>query len=307
MEIIADTTDFFLTRETAVAIGKFDGIHIGHRRLLNEIGAGKKKELSACVFTFDPPPSVVFGTGDGRELTTRQEKRALFERMGVDILIEYPLNKESAAVSPEFFVRDILARRMNARLIAAGEDVSFGDKGLGNAKLLESMAKECCFEVKLIDKVKLDDCEISSTLVRKQIELGNMPLAEKLLGMPYTIMGRVEHGKRLGRTIGMPTINVLPPASKLLPPNGVYYSSVLYNGRRYRSISNVGYKPTVSSERVLGVESYLYDFHEEIYGAPVEVSLYAFKRPEQKFSGIEELKAQMGRDIAEGAVWKRAE
>ena len=119
MEIIADTTDFFLTRETAVAIGKFDGIHIGHRRLLNEIGAGKKKELSTCVFTFDPPPSVVFGTGDGRELTTRQEKRVLFERMGVDILIEYPLNKESAAVSPEFFVRDILARRMNARLIGS--------------------------------------------------------------------------------------------------------------------------------------------------------------------------------------------
>ena len=305
MEIIADTTQFYLEIDTAVAIGKFDGLHIGHRRLLDEILEQKQNGLAACVFTFDPAPAVLFGASDGRELMTREEKRTQLERMGVDILVEFPLSYQTAAMEPEEFISEILTKQMNVRFIAAGTDLSFGAKGRGNAELLKTMAGEFDYQVKTIDKVKFGDREISSTYVREQGENGDLLLAERLLGRPYTIMGTVVHGNRIGRTLGMPTVNVIPPENKLMPPCGVYYSSVWHRGKRYRAISNVGYKPTVTNERVMGVEAYIYDFHEEIYGEEIEICLHEFKRPERKFDSLNELKEQLARDIKAGADWNR--
>lgn len=305
MEVIVGTTDFLIEKETAVAIGKFDGVHIGHRRLLEEILEQKKKGLAACVFTFDPPPAVLFGWSDDKELTTREEKRNFFERIGVDILIEFPLTIESAAIPPVVFAEEILAKQLNARFIAAGTDLSFGAKGAGNAELLRSLGPTLGFEVKTIDKVCIRGMEVNSTYIREQVQKGNMELVEEFLGMPYTLMGKVVHGNRIGRTIGFPTVNLLPQENKLLPPNGVYYSAVLYKGKKYSAISNIGYKPTVSNECMIGVESYLYDFDRDIYEEDIEVQLYAFKRPEQKFESLEELKAQLGRDIREGKDYRK--
>ena len=304
MQIIAGTTQFELNRETAVAIGKFDGLHVGHRRLLDEILLQKQCGLAACVFTFDPPPAVLFGKGDGKELMTREEKRIFLERMGVDVLIEFPLTLETAAMQAVEFVETLLAKQMNARMIAAGRDLSFGAGGKGDAALLMKLAPKYGYQVKIIDKVRFGEMEISSTYVRSQVEKGNMQLAAQLLGMPYPIVGEVVHGNRIGRTIGMPTVNLLPPENKLLPPCGVYYSGVLYAGKYYRAISNVGYKPTVTSKQVLGVETYLYDFNEEIYGEEIQVNLLAFKRSECKFDSLEQLKAQMEEDIRMGASWR---
>ena len=303
MEIITDTKKMNLNRETAVAIGKFDGLHLGHRRLLHEILDQKQKGLAACVFTFDPAPAVLFGHSDGRELMTKEEKRTILERMGVDILIEFPLTMQTAAIPAETFVAEILVKQMHVRFIAAGTDLSFGAGGKGDAALLKEMGKDCDFQVKTIEKVRLGEQEISSTYVREQLEAGNLMLVERLLGRPYTITGTVVHGNRLGRTLGMPTVNLLPQASKLMPPCGVYYSSVLYQGKRYRAISNVGYKPTVTDERVMGVETYLYDFLSDIYGEEIEVCLHEFKRPEKKFRCLDDLKEQLMQDINEGAIW----
>lgn len=300
MEIITNTTDFYLNRETAVAIGKFDGIHMGHRRLLEEILAQRRNGLAACVFTFDPAPSVLFGLSDGKELTTTEEKRRLFEQMGVDILIEFPLTYETAAIAPEDFVTNVLLERMNTRFVAAGKDLSFGNRGAGNAELLTRMGQAHNFHVQIIDKIMMQDTEVSSTYIRSLVEKGDMKTATLFLGMPYTIMGTVCHGNRIGRTLGFPTVNLLPGENKLLPPNGVYYSKVCRNGVEYKAISNVGYKPTVTEERVLGVESYLYDFSDEIYDQTIEVSLLEFKRPEQQFAGLDELRGQLQKDIAEG-------
>lgn len=300
MEIIVGTTEFMLEKETAVAIGKFDGVHIGHRRLLEEILEQKKNGLAACVFTFDPPPAVLFGSPDVKELTTREEKRSLFERMGVDILIEFPLTVESAAMQPDTFAREILAKQMNARFIAAGTDLSFGAKGAGNAALLQALSPELGFEVKTIEKVCIEGREVNSTYIRELLKEGNMEQVERFLGMPYTVMGTVVHGNQIGRTLGFPTVNLLLPENKLLPPNGVYYSAVLFKGKKYRSISNVGCKPTVTDEKVMGLESYLYDFEQEIYDEPIEVYLYAFKRPEQRFGSLDALKAQLQTDIRDG-------
>ena len=304
MEIISNTTDFYLEKETAVAIGKFDGVHIGHRRLLEEILSCRRKGMAACVFTFDPAPAVLFGQSDGRELTTREEKRLLFERMNVDILIEFPLTLETAAMSPKTFVTEILAKQMNTRFIAAGNDLSFGARGEGNAELLRKMAPELGFTVRTIDKVCLNGQEVSSTYVRNRVESGDLVLAEKLMGMPYMVVGKVVQGRQIGRTLGFPTVNILPGEGKLLPPNGVYYSSVRYNGRSYRAISNVGCKPTVTDEHIMGVESYLYDFDRNIYGENIEVYLHEFRRPEQRFEDVESLKKQLEKDISAGADWR---
>ena len=303
MEIIANTTEFYLNKDTAVAIGKFDGVHMGHRRLLEEIVEQKKNGLSACVFTFDPAPAVLFGLSDGKELTTREEKRYLFEHMGVDILIEFPLTVETAGIAPEEFVTEILLKRMNTRFLAAGSDLSFGKNGVGNAELLKRMGEEYDFRIQIIEKVLMDNVEISSTYIRSLVEKGQMQRAEAFLGMPYTICGKVAHGNALGRTIGFPTVNLIPPENKLLPPSGVYYSQVFWQGKKYKAISNVGYKPTVTDEKVMGVESYLYDFQEEIYEEEIEVRLLQFKRPEQHFADIEALKEQLQRDIAAGRVY----
>jgi len=297
VEIIAGTTDFLLKKETAVAIGKFDGVHIGHRRLLEEIIARKDKGLAACVFTFDPAPAVLFGQSDGKELTTKDEKRELLERIGVDILIEFPLDFTSAAMPPQVFAEEILAKQMNAGFIAAGTDLTFGAGGSGNAGMLSDMGRNLGFGVKTIEKVRIDGLEVSSSLIRNCVENGDMVLAERLLGIPYPIMGKVKHGSRIGRTLGFPTVNLAPDAGKLLPPNGVYASDVIYRGKKYNAISNVGFKPTVAAEPVMGVETYMYDFENEIYDEDIEVYLKEFKRPEKKFENIDALREQLDTDI----------
>ncbi len=304
MKIIANTTDFYLDRETAVAIGKFDGVHIGHRRLLSEILEQKKNGLAACVFTFNPTPAVLFGLSDGKELTSQEEKRVLFEQMGVDILIEFPLTQSTAATSPEKFVTEILLDRMKTRFVAAGYDLSFGCKGAGNAAFLQEQGREKGFAVKIVDKIKVRGIEVGSTYIRTLVENGEMGIAEEFLGAPYFIRGKVVHGNRIGRTLGFPTVNLLPDDSKLLPPNGVYSSRVVIGEEEYRAITNIGYKPTVTQERILGVESYIYDFSRDIYEEEVEVRLCEFQRPERQFANLEELKEQLQEDIRKGARHK---
>jgi len=222
----------------------------------------------------------------------------------VDILIEFPLTLESAAMPPEMFAEEVLAKRMNVRFVAAGRDLSFGAGGKGNAELLCRMGPELGFAVKTIDKVCLDGREVSSTLVRGRVESGDLAGAEKLMGMPYLVAGTVTTGRKLGRTLGFPTVNILPPGNKLLPPNGVYYSSVRHGGKVYRAISNVGCKPTIAAGEAMSVESFLYDFDREIYGEEIQVSLHQFRRPERRFESVEALKGQLEQDIAAGREWR---
>ena len=302
MHIIENTTEFQLDRPGAVAIGKFDGIHLGHQKLIQKIIEQKAKGYLATVFTFDTSAAAFFG-GEEKELTTREEKRIVFEKMGVDVLIEFPLNRETAATEPVEFVQRYLVSQMQVAYICAGTDLSFGRRGAGNYELLQQYADSYGYQVELIDKVRMDGEEVSSTRVREAVRTGQMEAAARMLGTPYSVSGTVEHGRRLGRTIGMPTANLLPEQDKLLPPNGVYYSKVLMGGRIYRSITNIGCKPTVSENHIMGVETYLYDFAGDIYGKDITVQLLAFRRPEMKFDGVDSLKAQMQKDIAAGQIF----
>lgn len=300
MKIISGTTEFQLNNDTAVVIGKFDGIHKGHQKLIGEILRQKEKGLLACVFSFDPAPAVYFGKSDGKELLDRDEKRELLEQMGVDVLIEFPMNEMTAAMEPEVFAKEVLAGRLRAKFVAAGTDLSFGAGGKGNRILLERMGELYGFGVVTIQKVMDGSKEVSSTYIRELLENGDLAKVRELSGRPYEIRGIVSHGKKLGRTIGMPTANLIPSPHKLLPPPGVYYSTVQYDGKEYRAISNIGYKPTVSDQKLLGIESYLFDFSGQIYGEPIRVILHEFRRPEQRFESLEELKNQLKEDLLAG-------
>lgn len=299
MRIIENTTEFHLEEKSAVALGKFDGIHLGHRKLLERALAKKKRGLQAVVFTFDTSAAAFFG-GEEKELSTREEKRQAFAAMGVDVLIEFPLNRETAAIEPEAFVSRYLAGQLRMACLCAGPDVSFGRGGLGDYAFLKAREGVYGYQVELIEKVQAAGSEVSSTRVREAVRAGRMGEAASMLGAPYRVGGRVVHGRKLGRTLGMPTANVSPDGQKLLPPNGVYFSNVLLDGKSCPGISNVGYKPTVSTERVLGVETYLYDFDDEIYDRQIAVELLSFRRPEQTFDGVEALRLQVQADIAAG-------
>ena len=287
MQIIENDAAFQLDKPSAVAIGKFDGIHRGHQSLLQRVLEQKEKGLQAVVFTFAPSPAALFSGEDIPELTTKREKRKLFGDMGIDVLIEFPLNFTTAATEPEEFVEKILAEQMKTAYIAAGEDLSFGKKGRGDAALLRRMAGRFGYRTEIIEKVCLEGVEISSSYVREVIRIGDMEKAERLIGEAYSVCGVVAHGKKLGRRLGMPTVNLLPEKEKLLPPYGVYFSEVSVGERVYKGTTNIGCKPTVNDEMQAGVETYLYDFAQDIYGREITVRLFSFHRPEKKFDSVE--------------------
>ena len=299
MIIIENTTEFHLENKSAVALGKFDGIHLGHRRLLDRVLEQKKRGLQTVVFTFYTSAASFFG-GETKELSTREEKRDMFARLGVDVLIEFPLNRETAATDPADFVTRYLAGQMRTAYLCAGSDISFGKGGAGDYALLADLSETCGYRVELIDKVRVDGEEVSSTRVRQAVRAGEMEKVSAMLGMPYRVGGKVVHGRQLGRKLGMPTANLLPDERKLLPPNGVYYSRAELGEKTYRGISNVGYKPTVSEEKVLGVETYLYDFTGEVYDRDMTVALLSFRRAERAFENVEALRRQIEADVEAG-------
>ena len=297
MLIISETTEFHIEGKNAVAIGKFDGIHLGHKKLLDIILQQKKDGLKSVVFTFDPPPEEFFTGSQIPQLFTRLEKRTAFEEMGIDVLIEFPLTAETAATPPEDFVRRILVKQIGADFIAAGTDVSFGDKGRGDRHLLRNLSKEIGYELNLIDKVRVDGEEVSSTRVRNHVADGDMPMVKRLLGYNYSVSGTVQHGRHIGHTIGVPTVNIIPPSNKLLPPYGVYASRVYLEDKIYDGMTNIGRKPTISDKEKVGVETFIYDFSGDAYGKFTKVELLKFVRPEMKFGSIDELKEQIKSDL----------
>lgn len=303
MQIIDSMEQLYIEEDTAVAIGKFDGIHLGHKALLREILDAKKRGLKAAVFTFYPLPAVVFGQKEEdfptsfQSLSTRTEKRRYLEEAGIDYLVEYPLNLTTAAIDPADYIASILVERMRAKLVAAGPDLSFGRQGKGDFALLSRYAGEYHYEARQIEKVGVGGKEISSTRVREAVERGDMKTARVCLGSWYSVEGIVLHGTEIGRTIGFPTLNLVPEKEKLLPPFGVYHSQVEIEGAWYPAVTNIGRKPTVHDGEEVTVETFAFHYQGQAYGLLARVELMEYVRAERKFSGKEELSEQIRQDV----------
>ncbi len=305
MQIITGTREFQIEEPTVVTIGKFDGRHKGHQKLLREMMKFREqKGFRLAVFTFDMAPAGVVTGKPMTVITTNQERRNNMEKIGVDYLVEYPFDQETARTSPEDFVKIILAGKMNMKAIVAGPDCKFGHKGAGNAVLLRSLSAEYGYETVIIEKEQADHRDISSTYVREELDQGHIEKVNELLGEPYAIHGIVVHGNHIGGSrLGFPTANILPPKEKHLPRFGVYVSRVLVGDRYYAGVTNVGRKPTIEGEYPAGVETFILGLEEDLYGRNIEIQLLCFVRPEQKFDSMEELRDRISRDKAFAAEY----
>lgn len=292
MEIIKGLD--FKIENSAVSLGKFDGFHRGHRLLLDRILEHPK--LHATVFTFD-------GILNGKQIYLEEEKRSLLERLGVEREVLFPFSEKTRSMTPETFIREMLVERMDAKLICVGEDFHFGKDRRGDVDMLSKYAPQYGYELCVFPKIKEDGEVISSTRIRGELAQGRIEKANRLLGDPYFVRGEVVHGNALGRTIGMPTANLLPGEQKLLPAYGVYATRVEADGKIYGGVTNVGVKPTVGADRA-NVETTLLHFDGDLYGKQITVYFLEFLRPEQRFDSLEELKAQMSRDKAKAEkIW----
>ena len=299
MEYIHGTEDFKLERSSAVTLGKFDGVHLGHQKLISIVKEKAEEQgLLSVMFTFDRIPLSICPQKNQHFLSTNSERRMLCENYGIDVEVEYPFTTTLMNMEPEEFVSDILINKLKAKVIVVGTDYCFGRDRSGNVEFLISNAAKYGYETIVVEKEKFQDKDISSTYVREELKLGHMETVNVLLNRPYSITGIVAKGNQLGRKLEIPTINVYPTEIKLLPPNGVYASRILIDCVWYYGVTNLGPKPTISDGYEVSVETNVFDFDKDVYGNRVEVALYHFLRQEMKFENVEALKKQMESDAS---------
>lgn len=288
-------------RGAVVAIGNFDGVHPGHRALI-EAAAGRAKRLGAPlgVLTFEPHPRSVFRPDDPPfRLTPLRAKAHALEALGVEHLYVLHFDRAFAAKTAEVFVREILVAGLAARHLVVGWDFCFGHKRAGNTALLQSLGGELGFGVSAVDPVKSDNGEVySSSTIRHYLAEGRPAAAARLLGRPWEIEGRVEQGDRRGRTLGFPTAN-MALGDYVVPALGVYAVRVMIEEAAesawHPAVANLGRRPTVDGSRIQ-LEVHLFDFDQDLYGRHLRVRLLEFLRPEKKFDGLEALRAQIAED-----------
>ncbi len=289
-------TTLELGSESVVVLGNFDGVHKGHQKLLQVAkDLAKAKNLLAVALSFYPHPTWVLGNQPKPLVMSRQDRKHKIKEEGMDVFIEYPFTKSFASISPEEFFKEVLVDKLHARAIVIGSNYFFGKGKAGNVTCMRGLGEKYDVEIIVVDTVKIEGEVISSTHIRSLISEGKMEEAEDLLGHPYTIIGTVVHGKKLGRTIGFPTLNIIADPDRIHPPNGVYATTVKVYNHVYMGITNVGYNPTVGGN-VKMIETHLMDFEGDLYGVEIEVSFHCFIRPEKKFAGIEELSNQIAAD-----------
>jgi riboflavin kinase/FMN adenylyltransferase len=283
---------------TALSVGNFDGLHLGHQKILQSVLArARANSQQAAVITFDPHPLRILKPDRApRMIQTLSQRLAGFERMGLDTALILRFDRALSLVSPEDFIERILVDCMHIGTIMVGANFCFGHRGEGDVKLLGEFGKTRGFNVEIIPPVEMQGQVVSSTAIRNAIETGKVADATALLGRPFSLTGEIRTGAGRGQTILFPTLNLLPE-QELLPKLGVYATEAILNGETYPSVTNVGTRPTFDGQGVT-VESHLFDFEERVSGGPMEVRFHMRLRDEQKFSGPDPLRAQIARDIA---------
>ncbi len=297
MDYIREIQAYQCEKESAVTLGKFDGLHRGHQKLIQKICEKKEKfHVKTIVFAFDMNPFFRQKGLVRKGITTNEERKERLSQV-VDVLVECPFDERISTMTAEDFIEKILVQTFHAKYIVVGTDFRFGFEKKGDVAMLAAYAEKNGYELTVVSKEMFGNREISSTYIREELEKGHMENVNQMLGYPYTISGMVEHGKQLGRTLGFPTLNVHPSDEKMLPPKGVYMTNTFVDGQIYHGLSNVGFKPTVADEHRMLIETFLFDYNGNAYGKEVRTQLLHYKRPEQKFDSVDELKAQIDTDI----------
>lgn len=298
LKLFHSINDFRSTKKTILTLGTFDGVHIGHKKILERITQNTENgKYESLVLTFFPHPRMVLQEkSEIKLLNTISEKTKLLEQTGIENLVIHPFNENFSRLTAEEFVHSILVDQFHIQKIIIGHDHRFGRNRTANIDDLIAFGKEYGFEVEQITAQEIQDVSVSSTKIRKALDEGNITLANDYLGYAYFLTGEIVKGKQLGRTIGFPTANIhIEEDYKKIPKNGVYVVQTYIDEKVVFGMMNIGFNPTVNGEKQT-IEVHLFDFDADIYGQKIEVSLLTYLREEQKFGSVDLLKEQLNLD-----------
>ena len=305
MQIINDLSELNIGEKTAVALGNFDGIHIGHQKIMQKaIDAAKEQGLKSLCFTFSNHPFNFILRRDFSDpaavklICSEAEKIALVEDMGFDMLVNVPFDEEIMKMRAHSFFEDILVNKLNAGFISVGFNYSYGARAEGKPAMLKEECERIGIGISVHDAVMADGKVVSSTLIREKIAEGNMELVKRYLGRPLCFSSSVEHGNHIGSGNGVPTANIPVSEERMIPPHGVYFTRTVIADREYSSVSNIGVKPTIQENGSVSVETNLFDFEGDIYNKKISVYFDHYSRPEMRFADKDALFEQIRSDCA---------
>ncbi|WP_314238299.1 bifunctional riboflavin kinase/FAD synthetase [Capnocytophaga leadbetteri] len=298
MREITDITTFTSEKPTVITIGTFDGVHLGHQKIIKRVvETAHKNGLLATVFTFFPHPRMIVQHDQQLKLIhTLTEKKQFLQSLGVDLLIVQPFNEAFANLSAEAFVSELLVKHLRVQKVIIGYDHHFGKNRTANIDNMRLFGEQYGFSVEEIPVQEVDEVSVSSTKIRQALNEGRVEIAEHYLGVPYSFIGKVVHGLKLGRTIGFPTANLQVEASyKLIPKDGVYVVYSLIEGRKVYGMMSIGKNPTIQGKGA-SIEVYFFDFNQDLYGQDLTIYFVKYLREERKFSSVSLLKKQIQDD-----------
>ncbi len=306
MKIFHGTDNAKISRPTVLTLGVFDGLHLGHQRIMQTV-VERAKDVNAVptAITFDPHPrAVLFPENTPPLLQTLDQRLAAFEVLGIEQAIVVRFNEDFAAQDAGGFLRNIVHDRLHAKEVYLGKGFAFGKNRGGNIELLRRMSAERGFFADEVPEVCLRNQRISSSRIRRLLADGKINLARRMLGRPYGVEGTIIHGAERGRTIGFPTAN-LKPKNRVIPRFGVYATATLIDGNWRKSITNIGVRPTFETEVEPSIETFIFDYAGDLYGDVLRVRFLHRIRDERKFNGLEDLKAQIAKDSDRAASYFR--
>ena len=295
---ITDISTFTSPKPTVITIGTFDGVHLGHQKIINKVVESARREnLLATIFTFFPHPRMIVQHDNSLKLIhTLSEKKEALKALGVDLLIVQPFNEEFANLTAEDFVHKLLVERLNAKKVIIGYDHRFGKGRTADIKDMERFGEQYGFAVEEIPVEEINEVSVSSTAIRNALLSGKMDIAERYLAAPYSLTGTVVHGMKLGRSIGYPTANIMVDDKyKLIPKDGVYAVYSLINQQKVYGMMSIGKNPTIEGKGS-SIEVHFFDFNNDIYDQQITIYFIKYLREEQKFDSIELLKQQIAND-----------
>lgn len=296
----------FKARNPVITIGTFDGVHLGHLKVINQLNEiAKSKEGESVLFTFYPHPRLVVSKDSAnlRLITTLEEKTKRLEKSGIDHMVIFPFTKEFASLTYEQFIEQILIGKMGMNTLVVGHDHRLGKNREGSFESIVELSEKLDFDVRKIDTFLIDDMGISSSKIRQALQEGDVKKVKKYLGYAFTIHGKVAMGNQIGRKIGFPTANVeASDPYKIIPAEGVYAITVEVRAKVYRGMLNIGHRPTIDANAdQRTIEAYIFDFNQDIYQEHITICFHDRIREERKFDGLESLKNQLKEDQIEVA------